>query len=134
MPTACAGQAFVQRPHSVHATPSINCFQVKCFITYNPTFVYLRSFQFKLRFNKRNNAGVFFQIFEYCGDNNFQGDKGYIDRNQIDGMGKFAFEAILQRDYIVIMATTVLSAILTLVGILLSDLLYVIIDPRITFD
>ncbi len=53
---------------------------------------------------------------------------------QIDGMGKLAFEAILQRDYNVIMATTVLSAVLTLLGILISDILYVIVDPRITFD
>jgi peptide/nickel transport system permease protein len=53
---------------------------------------------------------------------------------QIDGMGRLAFESILQRDYNIIMATTVLSAVLTLLGILLSDLLYVLVDPRITFD
>jgi peptide/nickel transport system permease protein len=53
---------------------------------------------------------------------------------QIQGMGQLAFEAILQRDYNVIMATTVISAVLTLLGILISDMLYVIVDPRITFD
>lgn len=53
---------------------------------------------------------------------------------QVDGMGKFGFEAILQRDYNVIMAVTVLSAVLTLIGILISDILYVLVDPRISFD
>lgn len=53
---------------------------------------------------------------------------------EIDGMGKFAFEAILFRDYNVIMAVSVLSAVLTLLGILVSDILYVLVDPRISFD
>jgi peptide/nickel transport system permease protein len=53
---------------------------------------------------------------------------------QVDGMGKFGFEAILQRDYNVIMATSILSAVLTLIGILISDILYVVVDPRISFD
>lgn len=53
---------------------------------------------------------------------------------QVDGMGKFGFEAILQRDYNVIMAVSVLSAVLTLFGILVSDILYVLVDPRISFD
>lgn len=53
---------------------------------------------------------------------------------EVDGMGKFAFEAILFRDYNVIMAVTVLSAVLTLLGILISDILYVLVDPRISFD
>lgn len=53
---------------------------------------------------------------------------------QVDGMGKFGFEAVLFRDYNVIMAETFLSAILTLLGILISDILYVLVDPRITFD
>lgn len=53
---------------------------------------------------------------------------------EIDGMGKFAFEAIVQRDYNVIMAVSILSAVLTLFGILVSDVLYVLVDPRISFD
>ncbi len=50
----------------------------------------------------------------------------------IRGMGLLAFEAILQRDYPVIMAVTTFSALLTLMGVLVSDLLYGIADPRIT--
>ncbi len=50
----------------------------------------------------------------------------------IRGMGLLAFEAILQRDYPVVMAITTFTALLTLVGVLLSDLLYSVADPRIT--
>ena len=50
----------------------------------------------------------------------------------ISGMGKLGFEAILARDYPVVMAITTFSALLTLLGILVSDVLYGLVDPRIT--
>ena len=49
----------------------------------------------------------------------------------IEGMGRLAFDAILSRDYPVIMAVTTLSALLTLAGVLVSDLLYGAVDPRV---
>ena len=52
----------------------------------------------------------------------------------IPGMGKYAFEGLLQRDYNVVMATTTLSALMTLVGILVSDLTYALVDPRISYE
>lgn len=52
----------------------------------------------------------------------------------IPGMGKLAFDAILARDYPVIMGDFTLSAILTLIGILFADIVYTIVDPRITFQ
>ena len=51
----------------------------------------------------------------------------------IDGLGKLFLDAILQRDYPVIMANLVISALLTLVGYLLSDISYALVDPRIEF-
>lgn len=51
----------------------------------------------------------------------------------IPGMGRLGFEAVLARDYPVIMAIAVIDAVLTLLSLLLSDLLYVVVDPRITF-
>jgi peptide/nickel transport system permease protein len=51
----------------------------------------------------------------------------------IDGIGKLAFDAILARDYPVIMAEVVIASFLTLVGYLLSDLAYAVVDPRIEF-
>jgi peptide/nickel transport system permease protein len=50
----------------------------------------------------------------------------------IKGMGELGFSAILGRDYPVIMAVTTIGAVLTLLGILVSDLLYSVADPRIT--
>lgn len=49
----------------------------------------------------------------------------------IQGMGLETFEAIRNRDLNWIMATVTLTAVLTMVGILLSDLLYALVDPRI---
>ncbi|GAB4319490.1 MAG: hypothetical protein Kow0059_13510 [Candidatus Sumerlaeia bacterium] len=50
------------------------------------------------------------------------------------GLGQLSFEAILNRDYPIINAVFVISAVLTLLGILLADLSYVLVDPRIKFE
>jgi len=47
------------------------------------------------------------------------------------GIGRLGYEAILARDYPVIIALNFIAAVLTLVGTLLSDLLYMVVDPRI---
>jgi peptide/nickel transport system permease protein len=47
------------------------------------------------------------------------------------GIGRMAYEAILARDYPVILTLNFISAILVLVGTFISDLLYMIVDPRI---
>lgn len=52
----------------------------------------------------------------------------------IPGMGRYGFEAIMTRDYNVVMAILLISSFLTLIGMLLSDIMYAIVDPRITFD
>ena len=52
----------------------------------------------------------------------------------IDGMGKLMITAITFRDYNVIMGVLLISSVLTLFGILLSDISYAIVDPRISFD
>lgn len=49
----------------------------------------------------------------------------------IPGMGRLGFEAILSRDYPLIMGILSISAILTLLGLLISDIMYAIVDPRI---
>lgn len=51
----------------------------------------------------------------------------------IEGLGKLAFDAILKRDYPVIMADLVIAGFLTLLGILLADIAYAVVDPRIEF-
>jgi len=52
----------------------------------------------------------------------------------IPGMGMLAFDAILSRDIPVIMAITSISALLTLIGILLADIMYAVVDPRVRLE
>ena len=52
----------------------------------------------------------------------------------LDGMGLLAYESVMNRDYPVVMATLYFFTIIGLISRLLSDLSYVIVDPRITFE
>ncbi|OIP46782.1 MAG: microcin ABC transporter permease [Desulfobacterales bacterium CG2_30_60_27] len=52
----------------------------------------------------------------------------------LDGMGLLAYESILNRDYPVVLGTLYFFTIIGLISRLLSDLSYVMVDPRITFD
>jgi peptide/nickel transport system permease protein len=47
------------------------------------------------------------------------------------GMGRMAYEAILARDYPVILTINFVSAVLVLIGTFISDILYLVVDPRI---
>lgn len=49
----------------------------------------------------------------------------------IPGMGLLFYEAVLARDYPLVMGITVIGAVLTLLGNLLADLAYAWADPRI---
>lgn len=51
----------------------------------------------------------------------------------IDGMGLLGFNSIIQRDYPTVMGILVISSFLMLIGNIISDMLYAIIDPRIRF-
>jgi microcin C transport system permease protein len=51
----------------------------------------------------------------------------------IDGMGYLGYTSILQRDYPVALGILVISSVLLLIGNILSDVIYVIVDPRIRF-
>lgn len=50
------------------------------------------------------------------------------------GMGRLFFEAITQRDYSTVMGLVLVFSILTLLGQLLADLLYAVVDPRVTYN
>lgn len=52
----------------------------------------------------------------------------------IPGMGKISLEAIYARNYPIIFTVLMFSAILTLIGYLVSDILYAVADPRITYS
>jgi len=49
----------------------------------------------------------------------------------LPGMGRLFYEAILARDYTVVMGITVMGAVLTLLGNFIADLSYAWADPRI---
>jgi len=52
----------------------------------------------------------------------------------IYGMGQLSYTALLQRDYNISMGVIFLSSLFLLLGRLISDLLYVAVDPRIDFQ
>jgi peptide/nickel transport system permease protein len=52
----------------------------------------------------------------------------------IPGIGLYAYENVLRREYDVVMATLMLSAVMTLLGILISDIMYVLVNPRVSFE
>jgi peptide/nickel transport system permease protein len=52
----------------------------------------------------------------------------------IPGMGQLFIESVYERDYPVLMGIEVVSAVLTLFGMLASDLLYVLVNPTISYD
>jgi peptide/nickel transport system permease protein len=47
------------------------------------------------------------------------------------GMGRMAYEAILARDYPIVLTVNFISAVLVLIGTFISDVLYMVVDPRI---
>ena len=52
----------------------------------------------------------------------------------LDGLGRLGFEAALTRDYPVMFGTLYFFGLLGLIIGLISDLVYVIVDPRIDFE
>ena len=52
----------------------------------------------------------------------------------LDGLGRLAFEATVARDYPVVFGTLYFFGLIGLVVGILSDLMYVFVDPRIDFE
>lgn len=50
------------------------------------------------------------------------------------GMGRVIVDAVFQRDYPLILATSFIFAVVTVLGNLLADVLYAVADPRIRYD
>lgn len=53
---------------------------------------------------------------------------------EINGFGKFFYDAVVNRDYNVIMFSALAGSFLTLLGYLVADIAYTVLDPRITLD
>ncbi len=52
----------------------------------------------------------------------------------IDGLGYLGYTSVIDRDYAVVMGVLVFNTFLVLLGNILSDVLYVLVDPRIRFN
>lgn len=50
------------------------------------------------------------------------------------GMGLLAVEAVSGRDYPVILATSMIAAVLVVIGNLLADVTYALVDPRVSYE
>lgn len=50
------------------------------------------------------------------------------------GIGRLGYEAVLERDYPTLVALNFITAALVLMGNLLSDLLYAVVDPRVRLE
>lgn len=49
------------------------------------------------------------------------------------GMGRLVVNAVFQRDYPIVMGSVVIASVMFMIGVLISDLLYAWLDPRINF-
>lgn len=52
----------------------------------------------------------------------------------IDGMGLLVYNSMISRDYNVVMGIILLSSVMVLIGRLFTDIMYVVVDPRIKFQ
>ena len=50
------------------------------------------------------------------------------------GLGRLAVDAVSARDYPVVMGVVMLSSLMVVLGTLLSDILYAVVDPRVRYD
>ncbi|MDO6500401.1 ABC transporter permease subunit [Photobacterium sanguinicancri] len=51
----------------------------------------------------------------------------------IDGVGLLGYEAIMERDYPVVMGIVAINAVLLMIGNILSDMCVAVVDPRVKF-
>ncbi|MBI3901057.1 MAG: ABC transporter permease, partial [Chlamydiia bacterium] len=53
---------------------------------------------------------------------------------EINGFGRFFYEAILNRDYNVVLFSAFAGSLLTLIGYLIADIAYTLLDPRVSLE
>lgn len=53
---------------------------------------------------------------------------------EINGFGKFFYDAVINRDYNVIMFSSLAGSLLSLIGFLIADIAYTVLDPRLTLE
>lgn len=53
---------------------------------------------------------------------------------EINGFGKFFYDAIVNRDYNVVLFSALAGSLLSLLGFLAADIFYTLLDPRVNFE
>lgn len=53
---------------------------------------------------------------------------------EINGFGRFFYDAIVQRDYNVVLYSAFAGSLLTLIGYVIADISYMILDPRVSLE
>jgi peptide/nickel transport system permease protein len=51
-----------------------------------------------------------------------------------NGIGSMTYNSVMNKDYSVAMASLMFSAIMVVIGNLLADILYAVVDPRVRYD
>lgn len=65
----------------------------------------------------------------------FFGGALFIERIfNLDGIGLLGYQSLLERDYNVIMGLFFIQTVLMFIGNIISDIMYVVVDPRINFE
>jgi peptide/nickel transport system permease protein len=52
----------------------------------------------------------------------------------INGMGRLVITAIVNQDYLLVMGTTLVFGLVFVVGVIVTDLSYAYVDPRVSYD
>ena len=52
----------------------------------------------------------------------------------LDGLGLLSYQAVIQRDFPIVMGSLYIFTLMALIGQLLTDISYVIVDRRISFE
>ena len=71
--------------------------------------------------------GLFLSVF-------FSGSIIIVTIFSLDGLGRLTYEAAVARDYPIVFGTLYFFGLVGLVVAILSDLMYVFVDPRIDFE
>ncbi|MBX6351604.1 MAG: ABC transporter permease, partial [Clostridia bacterium] len=52
----------------------------------------------------------------------------------IPGIGRLSVESVFRRDYTVVMGVNMIAATLVVLGNLIADILYAVVDPRVKYS
>ena len=82
----------------------------------------------------RNSLFPIITVFSYIFPRALSGSIAIELIYNIPGMGKLALFSITARDWPVVFTITMFAALLTMIGNLIADILYAVVDPRVSYQ